>query len=82
MYSWSPKWVASAHVDWLSVSIGDYSGGLWSASAGINFQAFKNVGFGLSYNNFVLDVDVDKSDWHGKVETRQRGPRLMVTAVW
>ncbi|MCP4044855.1 MAG: hypothetical protein GY732_02555, partial [Gammaproteobacteria bacterium] len=82
MYSWSSKWVASARVDWLSVSIGDYSGGLWSASAGINFQAFKNVGFGLSYNNFDLNVDVDKNDWHGEVRTRQHGPRLVVTATW
>ena len=82
MYSWSPKWVALARIDWLSVSIGDYSGSLWSASAGINFQAFKNVGFGLSYNNFDLNVDVDKADWHGQVETRQHGPRLTVTAVW
>jgi len=38
--------------------------------------------FGLSYNNFDLNVDVDKSDRHGKVETRQHGPRLTVTAVW
>lgn len=82
MYSWSAKWVANARIDWLSVSIGDYSGGLWSASAGINYQAFKNVGIGLSYNNFDLNVDVDKDTWHGKVETRQHGPRLTLTAVW
>lgn len=82
MYSWSPKWMAVARADWLSVSIGDYSGGLWSASAGLHFQAFKNVGFGLSYNNFDLNVDVDKNDWHGKVESRQHGPRLTLTAVW
>ncbi len=82
MYSWSPKWIANVRGDWLSVSIGDYSGSLWSASAGINYQAFKNIGFGLSYNNFDLNVDVDKGDWRGKIETRQYGPRLTVTAVW
>ena len=82
MYSWSSKWVATVRADWLSVSIGDYSGSLWSASGGINYQAFKNVGFGLSYSNFDLNVDVDKNDWHGQVETRQHGPILSVTAVW
>jgi len=82
MYSWSPKWIATVEVDWLSVSIGDYSGGLLNARAGINYQAFKHIGIGLSYNNFILDVDVDKSDWHGKLETTQRGPRLELTATW
>ena len=74
--------VAIARVDWLSASIGDYSGSLWSASGGINYQAFKDVGFGLSYDNIDLNVDVDTGDWRGKVETRQHGPRLAVTAVW
>jgi hypothetical protein len=82
MYSWSPKWVLVTHLDWLSASIGDYSGSLWDAEIGINYQAFKNVGFGLSYKAFVLDVDVDKDDWHGKVEFNQIGPALSVTATW
>lgn len=42
MYSWSPKWLFETRVDWLSASIGDYSGGILNASAGINYQAFKN----------------------------------------
>lgn len=82
MYSWSPKWVLITHLDWLSASIGDYSGGLWDAEIGINYQAFKNVGFGLSYKGFMLDVDVDKGDWHGRVEFNQGGPALSVTATW
>jgi hypothetical protein len=82
MYSWSPKWLVIARADWLSVTFGDYSGNLWSASAGINYQAFKNVGFGLSYTAFDLSADVDKNDWHGKVGSEQHGPRLTVTASW
>lgn len=82
MYSWSPKWIAQVRADWLSVSIGDYSGGLWSGSAGIHFQAFERIGFGLSYSNFNLDVDVDKENWRGSAETQQHGPRLTMTALW
>jgi hypothetical protein len=82
MYSWSPKWVLETHIDWLSASIGDYSGGLWDAQIGVNYQAFKNVGFGLHYKAYVLDVDIDKDDWHGKVEFDQTGPMLSVTATW
>lgn len=82
MYSWSPKWMVQARADWLSATIGDYSGSLWDAQAGINYQAFRNIGFGLYYKAFLLDVDVDKGDWHGNADLNQNGPLLTVTATW
>ncbi|MBE9549138.1 MAG: hypothetical protein IMF09_06975 [Proteobacteria bacterium] len=82
MYSWSPKWVLQSRVDWLSASVGDYSGGLWDVQAGINYQAFRNVGFGLYYKAFILEVDVDKKSWHGNAELIQSGPVLTMTATW
>jgi len=82
MYSWSPKWMMQVRADWLSATIGDYSGSLWDAQAGINYQPFKNIGFGLYYKAFVLDVDVDRSDWHGRADLNQNGPLLTLTASW
>lgn len=82
LYSWSPKWGVVARVDWLSASIGDYSGGLTNAQAGIHYQLFNNVGLGLSWNYFSLDVDVEKSDWRGKVESKQNGPFLSLNVNW
>ncbi len=82
MYSWSPKWMVQARADWLSATIGDYSGSLWDVQAGINYQAFKNIGFGLYYKGFLLDVDIDKSDWHGRADLTQHGPLLTVSATW
>jgi hypothetical protein len=81
-YSWSPKWLVQARVDWLSASIGDYSGGLWNAQAGLNWAAFEHFGVGFYYNLFTLDLDVDKSDWHGKAQSTQHGPWLALTATW
>lgn len=82
MYSWSPKWLLEARGDWLSVTIGDYSGSIWDGQLGINYQAFKNIGFGLHYKAFLLDVDIDKSEWRGNAEFNQNGPLLSVTATW
>ena len=82
MYSWSPKWMFQTRIDWLSATIGDYSGSLWDAQAGVNYQAFKNIGFGLYYKGFVLDLDIDKSDWQGRADLNQNGPLLTVTATW
>ena len=82
MYSWSPKWMLSAEIDWLSATFGDYSGGLWDGQFGVNYQAFRNIGFGLYYKVFNLNVDVDKSDWQGSAEYDQNGPMLTLTATW
>ena len=82
MYSWSPKWMFQTRIDWLSATISDYSGSLWDAQAGVNYQAFKNIGFGLYYKGFVLDLDIDKSDWQGRADLNQHGPLLTVTATW
>lgn len=81
-YSPSKRWLLEARLDWLEASVGDYSGGIWNSSVGVNFQAFKHVGFGLNYQYFSLDVDVDKSDWRGGAELKYRGPFLSMTANW
>ena len=82
MYSWSPKWIFQSRLDWLSASVGNYSGSMWDIQAGVNYQAFKNIGFGLYYKAFLLDVDIDKDDWHGKAKLNQAGPVLTLTATW
>ena len=82
MYSWSPKWLFQARVDWLDASIGGYSGSLWNSQAGVHWQTFETFGVGLYLNAFRLDVDVDKSDWHGKYEGTNVGPYLALTATW
>ena len=82
MYSWSPKWVFQSRFDWLSATIGNYSGSMWDAQVGVNYEAFKNIGFGLYYKVFALNVDVDKSDWRGRLEVDQAGPVFTVTATW
>jgi hypothetical protein len=69
-------------VDWFSASLENYSGGLWNTQVGINWQAFRNIGIGLYYNDFFLDVDVDKNDFRGRFESGQYGPFLALTASW
>ena len=83
-YNFSPasKWLLHGRVDWISANIGDYDGTLWNANLGVNFQAWRHVGFDLSYQYFNLNVEVDKSDWRGGVDMTYSGPVLGVTATW
>jgi hypothetical protein len=83
-YNFSPaeKWLLHARVDWISANIGDYSGGLWNTSIGVNYQAFRHVGFDLAWQYFNLNLDVEKEDWMGGADMTYRGPVLAVTFNW
>lgn len=81
-YSFSSRWMLTTHLDWFSASIDKYSGSLWDAGVGINFQAWEHVGFGLSYKYFKIDADVEESDWYGKAELTHDGPFLSANVNW
>jgi len=83
-YNFSPakRWLLHSRVDWISANIGDYDGGLWNISAGVNFQAWRHVGLDLSWQYFNLHADVDKTDWRGGVNMTYSGPVLSVTFGW
>jgi hypothetical protein len=82
MYSWSPKWVLSTRLDWLDVTIEEFSGSLYDASVGLNYQMSDHFGLGLAINGFKLNVEVNSTDWRGVFVTEQYGPRLNVTWNW
>jgi len=83
-YHFSPakRWLLRARVDWMSAEIGNYDGTLWNTNIGVNYQAWRHVGFDLSWQYFNLNVDVDKTDWNGGVDMTYSGPMLSVTFNW
>ncbi len=78
-YAFSSKLIVTGRVDWFSASIGDYSGGLLSMGADVQYQAFENVGFGIGYHYLNVDISVDTSDWHGEADYTYHGPKLYMT---
>lgn len=83
-YNFSPakRWLLHARLDWISASIGDYDGSLWNSSIGINYQAWRHVGFDLAWQYFNLNINVDKDDWRGGADMTYSGPVLAVTFGW
>jgi hypothetical protein len=82
MYSWSPKWVVTTRLDWLDITFEEFSGSMYDASVGVNYQMSKHFGIGIGYNAFKLDVDVRKTEWDAGFETKQYGPRINITWNW
>jgi len=83
-YNYSPakNWLLHARVDWISANIGKYDGGLWNTSAGVSYQAWRHVGFDLSWQYFNLHLDVDSDDWTGSSKMTYSGPVVAVTFAW
>lgn len=78
-YAFSPKIIITGRFDWLSANTGDYSGSITSLSADIQYQAFKNLGIGIGYHYFGIDIDVSASDWKGSADYSYHGPKLFMT---
>jgi hypothetical protein len=83
-YNFSParRWLIHARVDWISADIGDYDGTLWNTTLGVNFQAWRHVGFDLYWQYFNLNGGAEKDDWRGRVDMTYSGPVVAVTFTW
>lgn len=83
-YNFSPakKWLLHGRVDWIGASIGDYDGHMWNFNAGVSYQAFRHIGFDLSWQYFNLNLSVDSDDWTGGADISYSGPILAVTGNW
>lgn len=82
VHSLSPRWAASARLDWLSASVGDYDGRIVNAAIGANFALTEHFGIGINYNFFELDVGVSDSNWNGRAITRFDGPFVFLSGYW
>ena len=82
MHSLSPKWALKTRLDWFSASFGEYGGTMTNASIGLNYQVFKNAGIGLNYNAFILDIDVNKTNWRGNANISYEGLYAYLSFYW
>ena len=81
-YSISDRWAFRARGDYFHASIGKYNGSMVNLAVGANFQVARNFGFGLDYNHFALDVDIDESAWRGHVDTGYEGLFVHLSFYW
>ena len=83
-YNFSPskKWLLHARVDWISADIDEYDGSMWNTNAGVSYQAWRHIGFDLSYQYFNIDLNVSESTWKGGVDMTYSGPVISMTANW
>jgi len=83
-YYWTPnsRWALTADLDWLYIAFGNYKGGLWDVTGGVQYQIVKFFGVGVNYRYFAIDLEVDQGDesgnWQGGAKVTYNGPMVMV----
>jgi len=79
IFALTSEWAVRFRMDWLSLNYDAYSGDLRSTAIDVLYRPFRNVGFGLGLRTFVLDVEIDETDWRGRARTTYTGPTAFVT---
>jgi hypothetical protein len=79
-YHWAPteKWAFIARVDWFSINIDRFAGGLWDIAPGVRYQFAKHFGVGADYRIFLLDASINNNNWIGSAGIDFSGPTITV----
>lgn len=74
-------WI-DAQAQFFYLSIDDYDGNLQDYKVTVHWQPKRWLGFGLGYNRFAVDVDVDADQFNGSLDWTYEGPMLSYSAVF
>lgn len=78
----SPIFSANARVDWLSLTVGDYSGGVTDIWGALNARVTRHIGLGAGWRYTNYHVDVNKTDWNGYLRYKYSGPAFFLTLAF
>ena len=72
-------WI-DASVQFFALSLDEYDGNLQDYRLAVTWQPKPWVGFGVGYNRFKIDLDVDKDDFNGNLNWVYDGPMVFYSA--
>jgi hypothetical protein len=74
------RFFLDGQAQFFKVSLKPYDGRLEDYSASIVWMAFRRAGVGVGYNEFVTRVDVESSNFNGRLRWRYGGARVFISA--
>lgn len=81
-YSPSKKWLFTFRADWLEATIDDVTGSITNLTAAANYSVLDNVGVGLGFQRFGLDVEIKSQNWRGTADLTFSGPTFYISGYW
>ena len=80
MWSLPHNFWLDATAQFFALSIDEYDGNLQDYRVLVTWQPKSWLGVGLGYNQFAVDVDIDKDRFNGTLDWTYRGPMLYYSA--
>jgi hypothetical protein len=74
------QWSVSARLDRLSLTSGQYSGGITVMGLDLLYQPFRYVGFGLGYRSMFMNFEDTSGKLTARLNQSLQGPGLFLTA--
>lgn len=80
--TWSPapRITVNGRVDYMSLSLGDYDGGVTNVQAGISYALTDHFDLGVMYRFVDYDLTIDKDAWTGDLTYNFQGPSVFIRA--
>jgi len=80
-FAMTPKWILNTRLEVFYLEYQQFKGAIYDSSVGVEYKAFKRVGFGLAVENFNIGVEAEGEDYPeidlvGKIEYRYLGAML------
>ncbi|MBB4082296.1 outer membrane beta-barrel protein [Brevundimonas lenta] len=78
----APKVTVNGRVDYMSLEVGDYDGGVTNAQISASYRFTDHVGAGVFYRFVSYDVDITKDDWTGGADYEFSGPGVFLEVAF
>lgn len=77
-WKFNERWSVAGRAQVFRLSVAEYSGRLDHAAVNLEYDPFKYVGFGVGYDLFSINLDIEEKHWQGSVRYRFHGPLLYI----
>jgi len=77
-YAFTPKLVLKSGVGVFYLEIDEFEGSLVNFDLDLEYNVWKYMGFGIGYNFFRLNIDVEADNFFGSVEYQYNGAKFFV----
>jgi hypothetical protein len=78
----APNWYIDAQGQFFKIKVGDYDGRWSDLRVGATWMFHRNYGLGLGYNRFTSKLDVNKSDFNGRLDLGYSGVQAFLTGTF
>lgn len=78
----APNWYVDAQAQFFKISVDGYDGYWGDLRAGATWMFSRNFGVGLGYNRFMTRVDVDRTNFNGRLKLGYSGLQAFLTGTF